>query len=155
MGWHPLIQPTKNMLQNIKKSRGGFTLVEIMIVVAIIALLATLATPNIMRARLRAQASAVKTELSQIDAAIDQWALEKNKKTGDAITITDLAAYVKSNSTLATQLAAGAVTDALTNAITIKNVGDTLAVPTDTATALKAVTTDVDANYWKPFTSGT
>lgn len=145
------------MLQNIKQTRGGFTLVEIMIVVAIIALLATLATPNIMRARMRAQASSVKTQLSQIDAAIDQWAIEKNKKTDDPVVVKELAPYVKANSTLADQLNDGTVKDVLGSTIDIASVkvGGTLAVPADTVTALKTVTTDVDANYWKPFAATT
>ena len=85
------------MLQNLNSRRGGFTLVEIMIVVAIIALLATFAVPSFMRARLRTQATACKEDLRQIDQAVDQWAMEKNKKTGDAVTVTDLAAYIKAN----------------------------------------------------------
>ena len=137
------------MLQNIKQTRGGFTLVEIMIVVAIIALLATLAAPNIMRARLRAQASAVKADLTQIDAAIDQWAIEKNKKTDDVPTATDLAPYVKANSRLGSALTSGSFIDALNNVITdgIK-VGGTLQVPTASGSALSTVT---DADFWKPF----
>ena len=43
------------MLQKLNKNRGGFTLVEIMIVVAIIALLAAIAVPNFLRARKRSQ----------------------------------------------------------------------------------------------------
>jgi prepilin-type N-terminal cleavage/methylation domain-containing protein len=62
---------------NRKVSRGaGFTLVEIMIVVAIIGLLATIAIPNFVRARLKAQQSACINNLRQIDGAKQTWALE-------------------------------------------------------------------------------
>ena len=54
----------------------GFTLVEIMIVVAIIGLLATIAIPNFVRARLKAQQSACINNLRQIDGAKQEWALE-------------------------------------------------------------------------------
>src|ERR1700685_4530730 len=55
---------------------SGFTLVEIMIVVAIIGLLATIAIPNFVRARLKAQQSACINNLRQIDGAKQTWALE-------------------------------------------------------------------------------
>jgi prepilin-type N-terminal cleavage/methylation domain-containing protein len=61
----------------IKHSRApGFTLVEIMIVVAIIGLLATIAIPNFVRARLQAQRSACINNLRQLDGAKQTWALE-------------------------------------------------------------------------------
>jgi prepilin-type N-terminal cleavage/methylation domain-containing protein len=64
-------------LMKIKSSRStGFTLVEIMIVVAIIGLLATIAIPNFVRARLKAQQSACINNLRQIDGAKQTWALE-------------------------------------------------------------------------------
>jgi prepilin-type N-terminal cleavage/methylation domain-containing protein len=56
--------------------KTGFTLVEIMIVVAIIGLLATIAIPNFVRARLKAQQAACINNLRQIDGAKQQWALE-------------------------------------------------------------------------------
>ena len=67
------------MLQNIRKSRGGFTLVEIMIVVAIIALLAAIAVPGFLRSRKRSQATAILNDARIIDGAIDQYAIENNK----------------------------------------------------------------------------
>ena len=58
------------------RGRAGFTLVEIMIVVGVIALLAALALPGMLRARKRAQASRVKDDLRLIEAAVDQYAIE-------------------------------------------------------------------------------
>ncbi|HTR40478.1 MAG TPA: type II secretion system protein, partial [Pseudomonadales bacterium] len=80
--------------------KAGFTLVEIMIVVAIIGLLAAIAIPNFVRARATSQANACINNLRQIDAAINEWALEQGKKTGDgpASLTTDLTPYIKLNS---------------------------------------------------------
>ena len=71
------------MLTKLNKKRAGFTLVEIMIVVAIIALLAAIAVPNLLRARKRSQATRVLEDLRLIDSAIDQYAIESNRATGD------------------------------------------------------------------------
>ena len=57
----------------------AFTLVEIMIVVAVIALLAAIALPSFLRARKRAQASRILNDLRFIDSAVDQYALETPK----------------------------------------------------------------------------
>jgi prepilin-type N-terminal cleavage/methylation domain-containing protein len=88
------------MLNKINKRRGGFTLVEIMIVVAIIALLAAIAVPGFLRARKRAQASRILNDLRLIDSAVDQYAIETNRATGSAVAVTDWTNYLKKNSTL-------------------------------------------------------
>lgn len=79
----------------IKTNRkAGFTLVEIMIVVAIIGLLAAIAIPNFVRARASSQANACINNLRQIDAAKQQWGLENNKKQTDTPVASDLITYL-------------------------------------------------------------
>ena len=86
------------MLNKLNQKRGGFTLVEIMIVVAIIALLAAIAVPGFLRARKRSQASRVVNDLRLIDSAVDQYAIENNKATGATVNTLDWEAYMKKNS---------------------------------------------------------
>lgn len=88
------------MLQKLSSRRSGFTLVEIMIVVAIIALLAAIAVPGFLRARKRSQASKILNDLRMIDSAVDQYAIETSRKTGDVVAVADWTSYVKKNATL-------------------------------------------------------
>jgi|ERR1017187_42209 prepilin-type N-terminal cleavage/methylation domain-containing protein len=74
--------------------KAGFTLVEIMIVVAIIGLLAAIAIPNFVHARTTAQMNACINNLRQIDAAIQQWALENNKGATATVLSTDITVYL-------------------------------------------------------------
>jgi prepilin-type N-terminal cleavage/methylation domain-containing protein len=81
------------MKSNIAKKKG-FTLVEIMIVVAIIGLLAAIAIPNFVKARTTSQQNACINNLRLIDASKQQWALEQRKQTTDSPQGSDLQPYL-------------------------------------------------------------
>src|SRR5713101_9527450 len=82
------------------KSYKGFTLVESMLVVALIALRAAIAVPGFLRARKRSQASRILNDLRMIDSAVDQYAIETNRKTGDVVAVADWTNYLKKGSLL-------------------------------------------------------
>jgi prepilin-type N-terminal cleavage/methylation domain-containing protein len=75
--------------------RSGFTLVEIMIVVAIIGMLAAIAIPNFVKARTTAQMNACINNLTQLDGAIQQFALENKKAASDSVALSDCLPYLK------------------------------------------------------------
>lgn len=81
----------------IKKNTAGFTLVEIMIVVAIIGLLAAIAVPNFAQARTNARRSTCINNMRLVDAAKEQYALENNKDTATTPVAADLTPYLKGN----------------------------------------------------------
>src|ERR1051325_4406430 len=83
------------MINKIRYDRSAFTLVEIMIVVAIIGLLAALAIPGFVKARKQSQGRRIINDARQHDAAIDQWAIEKGKKDNDSIDTVQAATYLK------------------------------------------------------------
>jgi prepilin-type N-terminal cleavage/methylation domain-containing protein len=131
------------MLKNINKRRGGFTLVEIMIVVAIIALLAAIAVPGFLRARKRSQASRILNDLRLIDAAVDQYAIETNRASGFVVTKPDWTNYLKKNSILYNTAA-----DIFGNDYGAQTVDTLPKVPAASRTALSDVT---DTNFWSPY----
>ena len=94
------IKEANSMLNRLNSKRGGFTLVEIMIVVAIIALLAAIAVPGFLRARKRSQASRILNDLRLIDAAVDQYAIETNRATGFTVVPGDWKNYLKKGTAL-------------------------------------------------------
>jgi len=87
-------------MKHSSKYTSAFTLVEIMVVVAIIALLASIAVPNFLRARKRSQATRILEDLRVIDTALDQYAIETNKGGGANANWTDIQNYLKKGSVL-------------------------------------------------------
>ena len=80
----------------IKLREKGFTLVEIMIVVAIIAILSAIAIPNFMAARSKSRANACKANMRQIDSGIEQYAMDSLKTNGDSCAMTYIVpTYIK------------------------------------------------------------
>jgi len=131
------------MLNKINKRRGGFTLVEIMIVVAIIALLAAIAVPGFLRARKRSQASRILNDLRLIDSAVDQYAIETNKASGNPVAITDWTNYLKKGSVLYNTGA-----DLFSQSYGAQTVDSLPKVPASTKTALSDV---ADTSFWSPY----
>jgi prepilin-type N-terminal cleavage/methylation domain-containing protein len=131
------------MKMNLRSRPTGFTLVEIMIVVAIIALLAAIAVPGFLRARKRSQASRIMNDLRLIDSAVDQYAIETNKKSGDAVAVPDWTNYLKKD----TNLYATGV-DILGNSYGPQTVDTLPQVPASSKSALSDVT---DTAFWSPY----
>ena len=122
------------MISKIRSNKAAFTLVEIMIVVAIIGLLAALAIPGFVKARKQSQGRRILNDARQMDAAIDQWALENGKKDGDTVNTTEAATYLKT---------AWKANDLLGNAYTVATVGtNQVQISATTKTALAGVGID-------------
>jgi prepilin-type N-terminal cleavage/methylation domain-containing protein len=134
------------MLKKLPAKRAGFTLVEIMIVVAIIALLAAIAVPGFLRARKRSQATKILNDLRMIDGAVDQYAIETNHKTGDTVTTPDWTNYVKKNAVLY-NTGADLFGDTYGNQI----VDSLPVVPTNAFNTLSDV---APAAFWSPYSTG-
>ena len=126
------------MISKVRNNKAAFTLVEIMIVVAIIGLLAALAIPGFVKARKQSQGRRIINDARQMDAAVDQWALENGKKDGDSVDTTGAATYLKT---------AWNVNDLLGNAYTVGNVGtNQVAISATSKSALAGVGID-----WGPY----
>jgi prepilin-type N-terminal cleavage/methylation domain-containing protein len=131
------------MKETGRRSDRAFTLVEIMIVVAVIALLAAIAVPGFMRARKRSQASRILNDLRFIDSAVDQYALETNKTTGAPVAIPDWTNYLKRNTSLYLTAA-----DLFGNAYGPQTVDSLPAV----SPTVRAELSDVaDSAFWSPY----
>ena len=135
------------MLHNIRKSRGGFTLVEIMIVVAIIALLAAIAVPGFLRARKRSQATAILNDARIISGAIDQYAIENNMTGSTTVAVPLLKGFFKPASRLYTQAPSGTLADILGNAYPIGTFDVGVRVNSVTETSFSDVI-DNQSSFW-------
>jgi prepilin-type N-terminal cleavage/methylation domain-containing protein len=125
------------MINKIRTNKSAFTLVEIMIVVAIIGLLASLAIPGFVKARKQSQGRRILNDARQMDAAIDQWALENGKQDGDDVdttVATGAGSYLKT---------AWKANDLLNNAFTVNKVGtNQIQISSTTKTKLAGVGID-------------
>jgi prepilin-type N-terminal cleavage/methylation domain-containing protein len=89
-------------MKNKRFPTAGFTLVEIMIAIAIIGLLAGISIPNFLKARSVAQADTCISHLREIDTATQEWALENKKNEHQAVIYADILPYLKGNMTCPT-----------------------------------------------------
>ena len=133
----------KSVTNRVGHSQRGFTLVEIMIVVAIIALLAAIAVPGFLRARKRSQASRILNDLRMIDSAVDQYAIETNRVTGNTVNTADWTNYVKKGSVLY-----NTGIDILGNSYGVQTVDTIPQVPTSSLNVLSDV---AGTGFWSPY----
>ena len=120
---------------NSWRRSGAFTLLEIMIVVALIGLLAVMALPAFMKVRKQSQGKRIVNDARVIDTAIDAWAMENNKADGDSVDLVAINGYSKSG-----QLH---TSDVLGNPYNIGQVGtNQVQISTSTKSALAGVSID-------------
>jgi prepilin-type N-terminal cleavage/methylation domain-containing protein len=128
----------------------GFTLVEVMIVVAIIAFLAAIAVPGMLRARKRTQATLVLDNLRLIDGSKDQYASEYGKVSGTPDP-TSIAVYLKKNIGLYNIFSSGSSNDPKIQNI-VYSVNDYQTPPA--VNGANATFSDVvDSNFWSPYSA--
>jgi type II secretory pathway pseudopilin PulG len=122
-----------------RQKRQAFTLVEIMIIVALIGLLAALAVPSFIKVRKQSQGRRIVNDIRIIDAAINAWALETGQADGNGVDLLAAASYTKTGTINPN--------DVLGNPYYLGTVGPTqIMISADTKTALAGVTID-----WGPY----
>ena len=139
-----IVQYSHLIFRKLTAKRSAFTLVEIMIVVAIIGLLSAIAVPNFLRSRKRAQATIVLEDLRVLDFAIDQYALECGKATNFNPGFGDLQAYIK----IGTRLYASGNADMLGNSFGTFTVDMVPKVP---AASFNSLSDIAPAAFWSPY----
>jgi prepilin-type N-terminal cleavage/methylation domain-containing protein len=137
-GW----KPRPNGARSVK----AFTLVEIMIVAAAIAILAAIAIPGFMRSRKRSQAVTIMSDLRLIDAAVDQYAMENTKPEYSLVPVIAWKQYIKPGSRLYTT-----GQDILGQPYGPQTVGVYPTVPSSTWDDLIDV---ANSSFWTPYSRG-
>ncbi len=139
------------MRTKVRSNRGGFTLVEIMIVVAIIALLAAIAVPGFIRARKRSQATTILNDARVIGNAIDQYAVENTQSGFNSFTSSQLKVFFKPASRQYVQAGTGTAgatfTDMLGNAYSYSSFDGGIQV-NSTSTANFTDVIDNASSFW-------
>ena len=131
------------------RRREGFTLVEIMIVVAIVALLAAIAIPGFLRARKRSQAARILNDLRSIDSAVDQYAIENSKTSGQPVPTAAWTQYIKKGSLLYDT--AGNPTVGSYGAQTVDIIPSILVVGTPPGAGFDALSDVAPSSFWTPY----
>ena len=132
------------MYKKLRRSHGGFTIVELMIIVAILTLLVAIAVPNFIRARKRAQATRTLNDLRMVDAAIDRYAIDTNKSRLAPVTFSDIRQYIKPG----TLLYETGPADVLGNDIVITTVD---AIPKVAPTTYATLSDVAPFEFWSPY----
>ena len=137
----------KDSFETSFRSRKGYTLIEIMLVVAILSLLASLAIPNYIRVRKRSQAVRILDELKSVDHAMDQYAAEFQKKGSEVLdptAVTALKKYLKTGTTLYNSLP----NDMFGNAMELT---DLQTPPRLHVTTFNALSDVAPSDFWEPY----
>ena len=134
-------------LQHRQYSRRGFTLIEIMLVIATIALLATIAVPNYFRARKRSQAVRVLNDVRSLDSAIDQYTIEFHRSGQETIAAGDID-YFKKYIKPGTKVYDSLPNDLLGNPYTMTILDS---VPKVSAATFSALSDVAPADFWSPY----
>lgn len=127
------------------RSLKGFTLLEVMVVVALIAMLASIATPNFIRARRRAQANIVVDEMRALESAMSLYAIENGKQGSTAVSSADIGTFlpfIMTNSQLYNTLPK----DLLGNPIWLTTLDTTPKISSATFNGLS-----VPLDFWSPY----
>ncbi len=135
-------------LAHFRRNRGGFTLVEIMCIVAIIALLGVLSLPVFLRARKRSQATIVLNDARLLDGAKDQYAAAGNAPPGATVAAEIFTGYLRPGTRLYALCDAGAApTDILGNPYVLTTFSDSIKISSDTLVSFSDVISD-PAAFW-------